>query len=73
MTRYLARAGRAYWRENARAFQALKVAVRRNPESVFGVWMFAVAALLLFGFSSAALVLAVGALAFQLTQWAVGR
>ncbi|MEW1630885.1 hypothetical protein AB0387_26425 [Streptomyces sp. NPDC089173] len=69
----LARAGRAYWRENARAFQAIKVTVRRSPESVFAALMFVVAALLLFGFSSAALALAVGALAFQLAQWAVGR
>lgn len=73
MTARLARAGRTYWRQNARAFQSIKVTVRRNPESVFAVLMFVVAALLLLGFSSAALALAVGALAFQLAQWAVGR
>ncbi|MFE3429772.1 hypothetical protein [Streptomyces sp. NPDC059171] len=73
MIRRLARAGRAYWLWNAANFQALKVTVRRNPESVFAVFMFVVAALLLLGFSGAALALAVGALAFQLAQWAVGR
>ncbi|MGC4925494.1 hypothetical protein [Streptomyces sp. DT117] len=69
----LARAGRTYWQQNARAFQAIKVTVRRSPESVFAVSMFGVAGLLLLGFSNAALALAAGALAFQLLQWAVGR
>ncbi|MGW6578819.1 hypothetical protein ACWF76_05340 [Streptomyces globisporus] len=63
----LARAGRTYWRQNARAFQAIKVQVERDLPSTVSilaaVW---VASLIVLGFGEAALAVAVGALVLQL-------
>lgn len=68
----LARAGRAYWRHNTRAFQAIKVMVERDLPSVLAVvalvWTFAFVAA---GFQTAALVVAGGSVAAQLLRWAV--
>ncbi|NEB42226.1 hypothetical protein [Streptomyces sp. SID14515] len=74
MTRHLARAGRAYWRENARAFQAIKGMVERDLPSVLAVvalvWALAFVAA---GFATAALIVAGGSVTAQLLRWAVGR
>lgn len=70
----LARAGHSYWRQNARVFQALKVAVERDLPSVLSVvalvWTVAFAAS---GFTAAALIVAGGSVAAQLLRWAFGR
>lgn len=71
MTRRLAR---AYWRENARAFQAIKVAVERDLPSALSIAAVAwVAALLGAGFQTAALIVAGGSVTAQLLRWAFGR
>lgn len=63
----LARAGRAYWRQNLRAFDAIKVQIERDLPSAVSilaaVW---VASLIVLGFGEAALAVAVGALVLQL-------
>ncbi|MEU0160261.1 hypothetical protein ABZ154_15805 [Streptomyces sp. NPDC006261] len=70
----LARAGRTYWRQNARAFQAIKLAVERDLPSVLAVvalvWTVAFVAA---GFETAALIVAGGSVTAQLLRWAVGR
>lgn len=70
----LARAGRTYWRQNARAFQALKVAVERDLPSVLAVvalvWTVAFAAA---GFTTAALIVAGGSVTAQLLRLAFAR
>ncbi|SCE58511.1 hypothetical protein GA0115253_107852 [Streptomyces sp. Termitarium-T10T-6] len=69
-----ARAGRAYWRENARAFQAIKVMVERDLPTVLAVvalvWTVAFA---MAGFTTAALIVAGGSVTAQLLWWAFGR
>ncbi|MYX14351.1 hypothetical protein GTY67_13190 [Streptomyces sp. SID8374] len=70
----LARAGRTYWRENARAFQAIKVTVERDLPSALSIAAVAlVASFLGAGFQVAALIIAGGSVTVQVLRWAVGR
>ncbi|MFJ7525096.1 hypothetical protein ACIQ1S_09235 [Streptomyces griseus] len=70
----LARAGRSYWRQNARVFQALKVAVERDLPSVLSVVALAwTVAFVAAGFTAAALIVAGGGVTAQLLRWAFGR
>ncbi|MFD7109213.1 hypothetical protein ACFWAF_03350 [Streptomyces microflavus] len=70
----LARAGRTYWRQNTRAFQAIKVMVERDLPSVLAVvalvWT---VAFVVAGFTTAALIVAGGSVTAQLLRWAFGR
>ncbi|WP_329217198.1 hypothetical protein [Streptomyces microflavus] len=70
----LARAGRTYWRQNARAFRAVKMQVERDLPSALSIAAVAwVAALLGAGFQTAALIIAGGSVTAQLLRWAFAR
>ncbi|WP_411096022.1 hypothetical protein [Streptomyces sp. 020-2-3H-GM] len=63
----LARAGRAYWRQNLRAFDSIKAQIDRDLPTVVSILAAAwVASLIMLGFGEVALAVAGGALVLQL-------
>ncbi|MFJ8923816.1 hypothetical protein ACIREK_30615 [Streptomyces sp. NPDC102415] len=70
----LARVGRAYCRENVRAFAAIKAAVERDLPSALSIAAVAwVASFLAAGFQTAALIVAAGSLTTQLLRLVLDR